>query len=132
MFYEATIKAARPDEKSGVIKEVTEKIIVENCNLFAEAELKLMERQECEVTALKRSAIKEFVNTNKDGENIFIATITTLFIDDNGKNKEISYKVALWANDITEAHNITKNYMRQGFGDMELKGINQTKFVELI
>lgn len=131
MFYEATIKTVHPDEH-GVIKEFTEKVIVENCNLFAEAELKLMKHRECEVTALKRSAIKEFVNTNKDGENIFIATITTLFIDDNGKNKEISYKVALWANDITEAHNITKNYMRQGLGDMELKGINQTKFVELI
>ena len=131
MFYEATIKTVHPD-KNGVVKEFTEKMIVENCNLFAEAELKLMEHQECEVTALKRSAIKEFINTNKDGENIFIATITTLFIDDNGKNKEISYKVALWANDITEAHNITKNYMRQGLGDMELKGINQTKFVELI
>lgn len=132
MYYEATIKAARPDEKSGVIKEVTEKIIVENCNLFAEAELKLMERQECEVTTLKRSAIKEFINTNKDGENIFIATITTMFTDDNGKAKEIPYKVALWADDITQAHNIAKDYMRQGLEDMELKGINKTKFVELI
>ena len=131
MYYEATVKSVRPDEH-GVIKEFTEKMIVENCNLFAEAEMTLMNHHQCEVTALKRSAIKEFVNTNKDGENIFIATITTLFIDDNGKNKEISYKVALWANDITEAHNITKNYMRQGLGDMELKGINQTKFVELI
>ena len=132
MFYEATIKAARPDEKSGVIKEVTEKIIVENCNLFAEAELKLMERQECKVTTLKRSAIKEFINTNKDGDAIFIATITAKYIDDNGKEKEMQYKVALWANDITEAHNITKDYMRQGLEDMSLKGINQTKFVELI
>lgn len=132
MYYEATIKAARPDEKSGVIKEVTEKMIVENCNLFAEAEQKLMEHQECEVTALKRSAIKEFANTEKDGDTIFIATITDIFTDDNGKTKEIPYKVALWANDITEAHNIAKDYMRQGLEDMELKGINKTKFVELI
>lgn len=131
MFYEATIKTIRPD-KNGVAKEFTEKMIVENCNLFAEAELKLMKHRECEVTALKRSAIKEFVNTNKDGDAIFIATITAKYIDDNGKEKEMQYKVALWANDITEAHNITKNYMRQGFDDMELKGINQTKFVELI
>ena len=131
MFYEATIKTVHPDEH-GVIKEFTEKVIAENCNLFAEAEMKLMKHRECEVTALKRSAIKEFVNTNKDGENIFIATITTMFIDDNGKNKEISYKVALWADDITQAHNIAKDYMRQGLDDMELKGINQTKFIELI
>ena len=131
MFYEATIKTVHPD-KNGVVKEFTEKMIVENCNLFSEAEQKLMLSRECEVTALKRSAIKEFVNTNKDGDAIFIATITAKYIDDNGKEKEMQYKVALWANDITEAHNITKNYMRQGLDDMELKGINQTKFVELI
>ena len=132
MYYEATIRVTREDKKRGTTKEVNEKIIVENCNLFAEAELALMKHQECEVTALKRSAIKEFINTNKDGENIFIATITTMFTDDNGKAKEIPYKVALWADDITQAHNITKDYMRQGLEDMELKGINKTKFVELI
>lgn len=131
MFYEATVRVAR-ENKKGVIKEVTEKMIVENCNLFAEAELALMKHQECEVTSLRRSAIKEFVNTNKDGNIIFIATITTQFVDDNEKEKEIIYKVALWADDITKAHNIAKDYMRQGLGDMELKGINQTKFLELI
>lgn len=131
MYYEATIKTVHPDEH-GVIKEFTEKVIVENCNLFAEAEMKLMKHRECEVTALKRSAIKEFVNTSNDGEYIFIATITASYVDDNGKDKEMQYKVALWADDITKAHNITKEYMRQGLDDMELKGINQTKFNELI
>ena len=131
MYYEATIKTVHPD-KHGVIKEFTEKVIVENCNLFAEAEMKLMKHRDCEVTALKRSAIKEFVNTSNDGESIFIATITASYVDDKGKDKEMQYKVALWANDITKAHNITKEYMRQGLDDMELKGINQTKFNELI
>ena len=131
MYYEATIKTVHPDEH-GVIKEFTEKVIVENCNLFAEAEMKLMKHRDCEVTALKRSAIKEFVNTSNDGEYIFIATITASYVDDNGKDKEMQYKVALWADDITKAHNITKEYMRQGLDDMELKGINQTKFNELI
>lgn len=131
MYYEATIKTVHPD-KNGVAKEFTEKVIVENCNLFAEAEMKLMKHRECEVTALKRSALKEFVNTSNDGLTIFIATITASYVDDNGKDKEMQYKVALWADDITKAHNTMKEYMRQGLDDMELKGINQTKFNELV
>lgn len=130
MYYELTLK--HDDEQTG--KTATERYIIKDCNLFAEAECKGMElyNGECDVTAIRRSLIREFINDSSKGESIFYATIVDVFTKDDGSEKELVYKVAVWANDIADAQKTTKEYMEQGLNDMKLKGINQTKFIDVV
>lgn len=130
MFYELTLRHDNPETG----KSVQEKYIVKDCEIFAEAECKGLEMYngECDVTAIRRSQIREFVNDSSKGELIFYATIVDVFLKDDGTEKELVYNVAVWANDIAEAQKTTKEYMEQGLNDMKLKGINQTKFIDVI
>lgn len=128
MYYELTLRYDSEDGKS-----VQERYIASECDLFSEAEYKGMSvREGCEVTAIRRSQIREFVNGRGDKPFIFIASIADVFTKDDGTEKELLYKVALWADDITEAQGIMREYMRQGLQDMRLKGINQTKFIDVL
>ena len=135
MYYELAIKHIIIDRK-GNDKEVTDKYIVENCELFAEAEQKGLELPltASDVTTIKRSAIKEFVNTptNDAAEAIYIATIVDTFVNDDGDEKKLKYKVALYALSVTNANKITQEYMAQGLCDMECEEIKKTSFIEVI
>ena len=61
MYFEAVIK--RNDKEKA--KEVTERFIVVNAELFSEVEKALLEEfnNECVVNAIKQSKLKEIVNS---------------------------------------------------------------------
>lgn len=138
MYYETSIRHDYLTDKNEV-KSKTSKIIINNVNLFSEAEyaaLKYANEEwkndtlttEPDVTAIKRSRIYEFANKPDDGEKIYLATIDDTFVDDNGKEKAIHYLIGIYADDITKAKNTATEYMKQGISDMTLVGLNETKF----
>ena len=44
------------------------------------------------------------------------------------ETKDIKYSVALFAHDMKEAHQDIEQYMKQGLEDMDLIGIKETKY----
>lgn len=139
MFYEVQTRRSEIDA-TGANKEVTEKYIVKDCELFANAEYKSIEyitpysNGLCDVTAMKQSKIREFINAkNEESEQgIYVATVADVFIDDNGKEKEIKYVVAIWATSVGEANELVGEYLKQGMEDFRIIGVKRTKFVDLI
>lgn len=135
MFYEIGVKNTILD-KNGNEKEVTNKYIVKNQELFAEAEQKGLELPltNSDVIAIKRSKIREFANEPTDAadEAIYIATIVDTIIKDNGDEKKMKYEVALYAVSVTDANKVVQGYMAQGLADMECEGIKKTSFIEVI
>ena len=135
MFYEIGVKNTILD-KNGNEKEVTNKYIVKNQELFAEAEQKGLELPltNSDVIAIKRSKIREFANEPTDAadEAIYIATIVDTITKDNGDEKKMKYEVALYAVSVTDANKVVQSYMAQGLADMECEGIKKTSFIEVI
>ena len=135
MFFEISVKHTIVDKK-GNDKEVVDKYIVENQELFAEAEQKGLGLNVVgpEVVAIRISQIREFTNqpSGQEGEAIYIATIVDTFITDDGSEKKTKYKVALYALSTTNANKVVNDYMAQGLNDMECEKIEKTSFVEVI
>lgn len=142
MYYEVNIKHDYLTEDNEVKSKVS-KVIVNNVNLFAEAELKALEYGNSEwkadsldndpdVTAIKRSRIYEFVNKPQDGAKIYFATLDYTFTTDNGKEKHSKYLVGVYANEIGQAKAAMDNYIKQGLSDMKLTDLNETKFETVI
>lgn len=134
MFFEIAIQRIIID-KRGNDKSITEKWFVENCELFGEAELKGIElyANNSDVIAVKISSIKEFINKRtSDEQSIFIATVESVFVDENEVEKTLRYKVALFAKNIQDATSITLEYMRGGLEDMTLIGMKRTKFIDIL
>lgn len=135
MYYEISIKNTVIDKK-GNDKEVVNKYIVEDCELFAEAEQKglTMPLSNPDVVAIRQSAIREFANTPSggEGEAIYIATIVDTFIKDNGDEAKTKYKVALYALSVTNANKVVQEYMAQGLADMDCEEIKKTSFIDVI
>ena len=121
--------------QEGFDKEYKEKFFVENCEFFAEAEVKMLEyyNNENSVTAIKQSKVREFVNNrNDDDEHIYIATIEDIFIDEDGEEKRSKYEIGLFAKNVNEATRLTNEYLRQGMNDFELVKMSKTKFLDII
>ena len=133
MYYEIKLRTEKENAK-GEMKEVTEHYIT-NVELFAEAEQKGMEmyNNECDVFSIVRSKVSEIVNeSDKTDENHFFkATITDVFTDVSGNEKETKYFVLVAAKDIPEANKRMEDYLRQGF-DMKLDGIVKTRILDVI
>lgn len=135
MFFEIGVKHTVVDKK-GNDKEVISKYIVENQELFAEAEQKGLELNlNCpDVVAIRISQIREFANepSGQEGEAIYIATIVDTILTDSGDEKKTKYKVALYALSTTNANKVINEYMAQGMSDMECEEIKKTTFVDVI
>ena len=134
MFYEAVSRRTIKD-KNGNDKKVNEKFIVNNCELCAEVEQKMLEEYngENDVTLIKESNIMEFVNERTDDEQfVFLSKLENTFVGEDGEEKVTTYSVALFAKDMEEAHNIMKNYSKQGLDDLKIVSIKKTKIVDLI
>ena len=134
MFYEAVSRRTIRD-KNGNDKKVNEKFIVNNCELCSEVERKLLEEYngENDVTLIKESNLMEFVNERADEEQfVFLSKLENTFVGEDGEEKVTTYSVALFANDMEEAHNIMKNYSKQGLDDLKIVSIKKTKIVDLI
>ena len=134
MFYEAVSRRTIKD-KNGNDKRVNEKFIVNNCELCAEVEQKMLEEYngENDVTLIKESNLMEFVNERTDDEQfVFLSKLENTFVGEDGEEKVTTYSVALFAKDMEEAHNIMKNYSKQGLDDLKIVSIKKTKIVDLI
>lgn len=139
MLYETSIKTTTIDNK-GNDKVITSRYIIENAELFGEAESKLYEefgnQTGFEVTGIKISKLKEIINEAPQGDTeckIYFATIIDRFYDaDKDETTETQYTIALHAHDINEAHKAIDQYMKQGMEDMELVGLKCTKYLEVL
>lgn len=135
MFYEVSNKITIADKK-GNDKQIVEKILVENINLFSEAELKAIQwyNNENEVVAIKQlPKLMEFVNKREsEDQAIYAATIESVFIDDDDNEKTTRYIVGIFALSLENATNIAIEYMRGGMTDLSLVSIKKTKIVEVI
>lgn len=134
MFYEAVSRRTIKD-KNGNDKRVNEKFIVNNCELCAEVEQKMLEEYngENDVTLIKESNLMEFVNERTDEEQfVFLSKLENTFVGEDGEDKVTTYSVALFAKDMEEAHDIMKNYSKQGLDDLKIVSIKKTKIVDLI
>lgn len=135
MIHEVTI-AFTVDGKNGKEKTVKEQYIVDNRNLFAEAEgamyVSFDGYKDLDVIAVKRSRIKELANsrTNED-EKMFIATLVDIFHDPEGNDKEIKYQVAFYSQNMSTAWAFIREYISQGY-NMKIACIKETKFIDIV
>ena len=137
MIYEGTIKYETVTNK-GNTKVVIESYLIEDAETFSEAESVLLKMgnisslSKFDVTSLKRSKIKEIANHGyKLKTPMFVATLTDVFTDDNGNEKETNYDIAFFAPNIQEAHNFIIYYTEQGYC-MEMKALKQAKFLDVL
>lgn len=138
MIYEGTIRYETVTNK-GNTKIVRESYLIENAETFSEAESVLIKLgdvsslSDFDVTSLKRSKIKEIANhgVGKLKTPMFVATLTDVFTDDNGNEKETNYDIAFFAPNIQEAHNFIIYYTEQGYC-MEMKALKQVKFIDVL
>jgi len=135
MYFEIAIQRIIIDPKSGNDKTIKELYFVDKVEFFGEAEMRGLELypNNADVIAVKISSIREFVNTRtNDEQSIFVATIEDIFTSDDGEEKAMKYKVALFAKDIHDATRITSEYMKMGISDMNLVGMKRTKFIDIL
>lgn len=136
MIYEGTIKY-ETITKNGNTKTIRESYLIENAETFSEAENTLLKigiesSVDIDVVSLKRSKIKEIANHGfKLKTPMFLATLTDVFTDENGNEKEINYDIAFFAPNIQEAHNFIIYYTEQGYC-MEMRSLKQAKFIDVL
>ena len=132
MYYEVKVKIEKENAK-GELKQVTEHYIVDNCELFAEAEAKALEEfnKYCDVFFVCRSKIKEIVNQKDIDKPFFKATIVDVVTDDNGEEKENKEVVLVCAKNVKEATAVMEEFLKQGY-DMRLDGIVKTKILDIL
>ena len=135
MYYEIKVKAETLDEKTASVKSSIQEYLVENIELFAEAEqMGLKMKDTTDVVFVKRSRVMEVVNIEdpaKD-ESLYRATIEATTVDESFKEKKIKYEVMVWAADVMEAQQRMNEYMKQGLDDMELIALKKTKIQEIL
>ena len=139
MFYHVKVQFSSVNENGATIKEKHE-VLVDNCKLFADAEQKALYEfiyagvGDVEVTNMKRSNIMEFANSHQGGddENIYTATIVSIFVEESGKEKETKYHVGVFAKSVNEATSIVQQYMKMGLQDMRLVSVKETKIESVL
>lgn len=119
----------------GKTKKKSETFILDK-EVFAQAEyavMTLLSNQQTEGTVdsyelqlLKIASVKE-INTQYQGEHSYIASLKDTFTDEVGNEKQIKYKILLWANTISEAMRNTREIARQGY-DMQIEGLKEVNY----
>jgi hypothetical protein len=139
MFYH--IKISYGSNEQGVNVNKNEEYLVKDCELHAEAEQRGYEYaseyqfNEPDITSVKRSNIREFVNevANENEDIIYDAIIADVYINEKtGKEKELKYHVGVFAKSVSDATKKVYEYMNQGLNDMRFIGVKETKIVEII
>ena len=140
MFYHIKINYESLNEKGENVNK-NEEYLVKDCELHAEAEQRGYEYaseyqfNEPDITSVKRSNIREFVNevASEDETIIYDAIIADIYINENtGKEKELKYHVGVFAKSMSDATKKVYEYMNQGLNDMRFIGVKETKIVEII
>lgn len=140
MFYHIKLNYEALDEKGANVNK-NEEYLVKDCELHAEAEQRGYEHaseyqlNEPDVTSVKRSNIREFVNevASYDEDIIYDAIIADVYINEKtGKEKELKYHVGVFAKNMDDATKKVYEYMKQGLNDMRFIGVKETKILEII
>jgi hypothetical protein len=138
MIFETQIAYTGINAK-GERKELKENYLVDDLLMFREVEEKLYDTfkhlEDIEVKKIKRSGLMEIANSKPSGTDdakVFVITIVSTFLTEDGKKKEKKYHVACFAKDIQTAHKFAEQYIAQGLEDMELKQIKETDFIDVI
>lgn len=138
MIYEVQITYVTVDNK-GSDKNVKNNIVVQNAISFADAEEAGYEYgqglnlNELDVVGIKRSKIKEILNTCQHNDDlIWQAELMDVFHDGDGNEKEIKYKTILFAQSFDSAKAFISEYMRQGYDNMSLVSLKLTKFKNVL
>lgn len=135
MIYEATIKRSELTA-DGANKNVSEKFYVENMELCAEVEARVLEEfnGECECTSIKQSSVREFINAKDDSLcHIFLVKLEEAVLNENtGEEKTTNYMVALFENDIETATKRVMEYIKGCMSDLRIVSIKKTKFIDLL
>ncbi len=82
-----------------------------------------------EIVSLRWSVVKEII-TQYEGESTFVASLRDTFLQDDGSEKVMRYKVLLWANNISEAMTHTREIAQQGY-DMQIDGLKEVSYIYL-
>lgn len=122
----------------GKVKRKQETFILDK-EVFAEAEYVVMSLLEgyrregtvdnFEIQGLKLSIVKEVI-TQYQGECTFIASLRDVFLQDDGSEKVLRYKVLLWADNISDAMAHTRELASQGY-DMQIDGLKEVNYTYL-
>ena len=140
MFYHIKINYESLNEQGESVNK-NEEYLVKDCDLHAEAEQRGYEYaseyqfNEPDITSVKRSNIREFVNevASEDETIIYDAIIADIYINENtGKEKELKYHVGVFAKSVSDATKKVYEYMNQGLNDMRFIGVKETKILEII
>lgn len=140
MFYHIKLNYEALDEKGANVSK-NEEYLVKDCELHAEAEQRGYEHaseyqlDKPDVTSVKRSNIREFVNevASYDEDIIYDAIIADVYINEKtGKEKELKYHVGVFAKNMDDATKKVYDYMKQGLNDMRFIGVKETKILEII
>ena len=140
MFYHIKLNYESLNEKGENVNK-NEEYLVKDCDLHAEAEQRGYEYaseyqfNEPDITSVKRSNIREFVNEEPDEDEtiIYDAIIADVYINEKtGKEKEMKYHVGVFAKNMDDATKKVYEYMNQGLTDMRFIGVKETKIVEII
>lgn len=135
MIYEATITYITRD-KNGNDKQAKKSFIIDTMETFGQVEELLYQEfqnlTDIDVIAIKRSNINEIINkcSNAD-EKIWLADIVQVFVDENDVEKEMRYKFAFFSLNTDTAFQYVKEYLKQGYTDMELVGLKKTRFQDI-
>lgn len=138
MLIEVKTKVARIiDSKT---KKFTETYVMDE-EFFANAEYRVTQLlnthvsigivESFEIQSLRISPIKEIDDqTLYNSIPSFIASLRDIFHDDNGNEKQLRYKVLLWAENITNANRRIQELSRQGY-DMLVESIKEVNYIYL-
>lgn len=118
-------------DSKGRDKVLTEHFVVSNCVLFAEAETAVLtENLNCDVVAVSRSTIVEFINKRSDDEQkIFLAFVE---VADELEEKTTKKVVALFAKDVADATRQSLDYVSKSVNNETLIGVKKSKFLDII
>ena len=136
MLIEVKAKVSRIID--GKTRKRTETYVIDNCELYSNAEYRVMsilihEQEEgtvesFEIQSLRLSQIKEIDDqTINNSIPSFIATLIDIFLQDDGTEKKMKYKVLLWADNLTAANRRANELSHQGY-DMQIEGIKQVDY----
>jgi hypothetical protein len=131
MLYEVQISYTTLDDK--VVKE---QYLIEAQEFFANAEHEMYKRfnanDNLDVTKIKRSNIKEVANQrNQPTDKVWIAQMQDVFVDDDGEEKPIKYKVAFFSDTYDNANAFIIEYAKQGY-QMSLISLTLSNFVDIL
>lgn len=131
MLYEVQISYTSLDDKA-----VKEQYLIEAQEFFANAEHEMYKRfstcDSLDVTKIKRSNIKEVANKrNQPTDKVWIAQMQDVFVDDDGEEKPIKYKVAFFSDTYDNANAFIIEYAKQGY-QMSLISLTLSNFNDII